>query len=87
MMRPRYYLQRDVVHPEYDVWAEMADTTLPNPKLMIYINVDGSPAKLFTLTSATANRLISVIQQFNEKVLTVSADYVVPHDNAGAGEK
>lgn len=85
MVRPRFYLQKDINYPEADLWAEMEGIQSPNPKLLIYTNIDGKPAKLVTLPAAAANRMISVVQKFNQKIFIVPETYKTddPHDNEG----
>ena len=85
MNRPRYYLQRDANLPEADLWADMADTQASYPKLLIYTNIDGKPAKLVTLPATAANRMVSVVEKFNHKILTIPETFKAddPHDNEG----
>ena len=84
MTRPRFYIQRDLITPELDLWAEIENAMTTLPKLHIYGNYNGKPIKLITLPAPAANRLVSVINQFNEKITNVKPEYGNgPHDNEG----
>lgn len=74
-MRPRYYIQKNDRFPETDLWVEMESTGTDNPKFYIYGNFQGRPVKQLTMSVPTANRLMSVVRAFNEKILDVRPDW------------
>ena len=85
MTRPRYYIQRDFMHPEQNLWAEIENAMGGYPKLHLYGNYDQKSVKIMTLPAPAADRLASVIYQFHQMVTDVRPDYN-PHDN-DEGEK
>lgn len=74
-MKPRYYIQRNEHYPESDLWVEMEQVGTEHPKFHIYGNYKGHPMKMLTMSVPTANRLMSVVRAFNEKILDVRPDW------------
>lgn len=66
MTRKRNYILKNDSAPEEDLWVEMDDDHLAVPMMRIYCEGEQGKNHLITLTTAMANRLISILSEMVE---------------------
>ena len=66
MTRKRNYILKNDNAPEEDLWVELDDANLAVPMMRIYCEGEQGKDHLITLTTAMANRLISILSEMVE---------------------
>lgn len=66
MTRKRNYILKNDSAPEEDLWVELDDASLAVPMMKIYCEGEQGKQHLISLTTAMANRLISILSEMVE---------------------
>ena len=66
MTRRRNYILKNDKAPEEDLWVELDDASLAVPMMRIYCESEQGKNHLITLTTAMANRLLSILSEMVE---------------------
>ena len=81
MTRKRNYILKNNNSPEEDIWVELDDEELAVPMMRIYCESEIGKQCVMTLTTAMAQRLISILSEMTKSSNNPIEGYVTETEN------